>query len=138
MERNSEMAPFDLWRKEKQYLLNNGWAVFTHPLHDVNSFLLPRCTGRFGRDSQGIDQSLWMMFSDVSEKISYIPPDIGTWRLNTSNDLRKQNEYAENARRHMSYLWDDVQPSIDFNAAEPTGHSVADFVMGTKLEPECK
>lgn len=76
------------------------------------------------------------MLSYIGEEVGDIPSDIGTGCLDTSDDLGSSELVScQVIQRLGTYLRNDIQPCIDLDTTETTGHRMADLVVGAELEP---
>lgn len=77
-----------------------------------------------------------MVLSNIGEEVSDVASDVGTGCLNTSNDLINSGSVSWWSARPETYLRNDIQPCIDLDTTETTGHCMADLIVRTKLEPQ--
>lgn len=90
------------------YLRNDQRAMFLHSFHDRTCCVPTRGTGRFRSHRQRVYQGLRVVLANIRQQVVNISPDICMRRLNTGNDLIKNNYFVITLGRIEIYLWNDL------------------------------
>lgn len=132
-------------------LLDQHRTVLTHVLEDLVCCIASCHAGRFAGNCQGINQSLWMMFTNVYEKVMNESAYQGTWSVNSGYQLRdhlqqhntlihveKVHQILVHNRKVSTIIQIYLKPCINFNCTNSLYNGIIHFWPLTIVKPKCQ